>query len=78
MRTEGIRIVDRGVETRRIQWLVVSQKDCSDEVAEHRLALSHFLLPHARWNWPPAFVDPVVVRRTRRRVLLSQRAGVDP
>ncbi len=78
MRNQGTRILDRAGETRRMQWLMVFAHECRDRAAEERLIGSHFLRPHTRWSWPPAFVDPVVVQRTRRRVFMSQISGVEP
>jgi hypothetical protein len=72
----GIRVLDQFTETRQVQWLVVRASECIDHRAEERLARRHFPVPHAIWTWPPAFVEPVVIRRTRRRVLLCQRSGV--
>jgi hypothetical protein len=75
MREQGIRIID-DTETRQVRWRVVSARDCPDESAEQRIIHSSFPLPHAARGWPWAFVGPVVVRRTCRRVLLWQEAGI--
>jgi hypothetical protein len=75
MRDRGIRILDHA-ETRQVRWLLVSVEDCRDETAERQIVRSCFPLAHAAWSWPPAFVGPVVICRTRRRVLFHQQAGI--
>ena len=65
-------------EIRQVRWLMLPAEECPNQKAEQQLARQHFLVPHATWSWPRAFVRPVTVRRTRRRVLLSQQFGVDP
>jgi hypothetical protein len=76
MRKRGIKVLDRVLETRQVQWLVVSVEECPNEAAEHRIIRGHFLVPHAAWAIPAAFVEPVIVRRTRSRVLFLQRSGI--
>ena len=73
---QGTRVLDRLTETSQIRWLAVSARDCADDMAEKRLVQRHFPVPHRMWSWPSAFVEPVVIRRTRRRVLFCQRLGV--
>ncbi len=75
MRDRGIRILDYA-ETRQVRWLLASINECRDESTERRIIRSWFLLPHAAWSCPPAFVEPVVICRSRRRVLFRQQAGV--
>jgi hypothetical protein len=75
MRDRGTRILDRA-ETRQVRWLVVSADDCPGESAEQKIIRGCFPVPHAAWTWPPAFVGPVLVYRTRRRVLFRQQAGI--
>jgi hypothetical protein len=75
MRTYGVKVLD-GFETAQLQWLVLPVSRCPDEEAEQRVAASFFKLPHEPWASPPAFVQPVVVRRSRRRVLFCQQSGL--
>ena len=76
MRKYGIKVLDRVLETRQVQWLLVSVEECPDEPAEQRIIRMHFRVPHTAWTSPPAFVEPVIVRRTRSRVLFFQRSGI--
>ncbi len=75
MRYRGMRVLDT-TETQQLVWLLLQSGECPDASAERRVEESHFLVPHESWNSPPAFVDPVHVRRTRRRILFVQCAGV--
>ena len=74
---QGIRSLDT-TETQQLRWLLVSSSDCPDHTAERRVKESYFLVPHGLWSWPPAFADQVSIRRTRRRILFCQRAGILP
>jgi hypothetical protein len=65
-------------ETQQLVWMLFSTVDCPDHRAERRVEEACFLVPHGLWSWPPAFADRVSIRRTRRRILFSQRAGVLP
>ena len=76
MRTKGIKVLDRALETCQVYWLVVRIKECPDEATERRLIETYFLVPHTVWSTPPAFVEPVQVRRTRTRVLFRQHSGI--
>jgi hypothetical protein len=73
---QGIKVLDRVLETAQVQWLVVLVEECPDEATEHRLIEAHFLVPHTTWTTPRAYVEPVQVRRTRTRVLFRQRSGI--
>jgi hypothetical protein len=75
MRNQGIRKLDKA-DSEQIVWLVLSSAECPDSISERRVEASFFLVPHNAWSWPAAFADPVYVRRTRRRILFIQHAGV--
>jgi hypothetical protein len=77
MRTRGVKLLDPVVETVQIDWLVVPVKECSNEEDEGRLICSHFRRPHEPWGHSGAFVLPVLVRRSRRRVLFCQESGLN-
>lgn len=76
MRKQGVRVLDRVLETRQIDWLVVSRQECPDEVSERRIVLQCFRVPHEPWEPNRAFVEAVTVRRGRHRVLFRQESGV--
>jgi hypothetical protein len=78
VRTQGIKVLDRVLETSQIHWLVVRREECPDEHSERRVIAAHFLVPHEPWSTPPAFVGPVQIRRSRNRVLFCQESGVRP
>jgi hypothetical protein len=58
-------------------WLVVSVQQCRDSADEGRLISRHFRKPHEPWGPSRAFVMPVRVRRSQRRVLFSQQSGLE-
>jgi len=76
MRMQGIKVLDRVLETAQVHWLLVMVEECPDEAAERRLIETHFVVPHTAWTTPRAFVEPVLVRRTRTRVLFRQHSGI--
>ncbi len=61
----------------QIDWLVLSIRECADEIAERNVVLAHFRKPHEPWGPQRAFVEPVRIRRSRRRVLFCQESGSD-
>ena len=75
MVTRGTKSFDPATQTRRVDWLVVSAHECPDQIAERRLIAAHFRIPHEPWAPYLAFVQPVIVRRSRRRVLFRQECG---
>jgi hypothetical protein len=75
MRTQGVKVLDPVLETRQVDWLLISVGECPDVVAEQRVARQHFRVPHDAWGPRRAFVQPVTVRRSRRRVLFFQESG---
>ena len=77
MKTQGFKVVDPILETVMLEWLVVSVRECPDEATEKRIAAKHFRVPHHPWGMLRAFVRPVHVRRSRRRVLFCQQSGID-
>jgi hypothetical protein len=77
MTYQGTRLLDV-TETHQMRWMMLPVRDCPNQQAEQRVAQQHFLVPHTIWSWPRAFVQPVTIRRTHRRVLLLQQFGVDP
>jgi hypothetical protein len=77
MRTSGVKLLDPVLETTQIDWLVVPAGECRDTQDEGRLICSHFRKPHEPWEPNRAFVMPVRVRRSRRRVLFLQQSGLE-
>jgi hypothetical protein len=78
MRTRGVKILDPTLQTRQLEWLVLSARECPDEASERRIIITHFRSPHSPWGVRRAFVSPVQVRRSRRRVLFCQQLGIEP
>ena len=76
MKTRGVKVLDPVLDTRQLDWLVVSIRECPDETAERHLILTHFRVPHEPWGSDRAFVRPVQIRRSRFRVLFRQESGV--
>ena len=77
MKTRGIKVLDPVLETEMLEWLIVPVRECPDEATEQQIIASHFRVPHTTWGVLRAFVRPVQVRRSRRRVLFRQRSGID-
>ena len=77
MRTQGIKVIDPTLETELLEWLIVPARECPDETSEQRIIASHFRVPHNSWGMLRAFVRPVQIRRSRRRVFFCQRSGID-
>ena len=76
MRTRGIKLLDRSAHTCQLDWLVLPLRECPDEAAERRVMVSHFRVPHEPWAPYRAYVQPVTVRRSRRRILFFQHSGL--
>jgi hypothetical protein len=76
MRTQGFKLNDPVLETMQVEWLLVSAHECPNGEAERRLIARHFRIPHEPWGPDRAFVRPVLVRRSRRRVLFCQESGL--
>ena len=77
MRTHGVKQLDPVAQTRQLDWLVLPARRCPDQAAERRVAAVHFRVPHGPWVPEYAFVQPVTVRRSRRRVLFLQQSGME-
>ncbi len=75
MRTRGVKIMDPVLENSQIDWMFVRVEECPDEQAEKEIVAAHFRLPHQPSGNMRAFVEPVVVRRSRRRILFRQASG---
>jgi hypothetical protein len=75
MRTCGVKVLDKVFHTSQVDWLVVHVEECRDELAEQQLIAAHFRVPHPPWGSDRAFVAPVEIRRSRRRVLFRQKSG---
>ena len=75
MRTHGVKQLDPVAQTRQLDWLVLPARSCPDREAERRVAAVYFRVPHEPWGRERAFVHPVTVRRSRRRVLFVQQSG---
>ena len=78
MRTRGVKLLDPVLHTDQLDWLFIPVRDCPDATAERQIAACHFRVPHEPWGPYRAFVLPVIVRRSRRRVLFCQRSGREP
>jgi hypothetical protein len=76
MRKHGVKVLDRAGDTQQVEWLIVHAAECPDAICERRLAATYFKIPHGPWSAPPAFAEPVEVRRSRRRVLFRQCSGL--
>ncbi len=76
MRTRGVKVLDPLLHTAQVEWLVVPAHQCRDETTERQLVDTYFRRPHEPWGRELAFVLPVRVRRSRRRVLFCQESGV--
>jgi hypothetical protein len=77
MRTQGIKVLDPVMELCQIEWLVLPVEKCRDADAEQKVIHSYFRRPHEPWGPERAFVLPVRVRRSRRRVLFRQESGLE-
>ncbi|NUQ61436.1 MAG: hypothetical protein HUU20_03040 [Pirellulales bacterium] len=75
MRTNGVKILDPVLESKQLDWMVVRVEECPNEQAERQLVARHFRLPRQPAGNLRAYVEPVVVRRSRRRVLFQQASG---
>ena len=76
MKMRGMKLLDPLAWTSQVEWLVVRAEECPDQDAEHRIILSHFRKAHEPWSPVRAFVGPVRIRRSRRRVLFRQESGL--
>ncbi len=77
MRTRGVKLLDPLIETFQIDWLLLPVAECPREEDEIRVISSQFRKPHEPWGHSGAFVRPVCVRRSSRRVLFFQESGLD-
>jgi hypothetical protein len=77
MRTRGVKLLDPVLENTQIDWLLVSAEQCRDAAEERDFVSRHFRKPHEPWGPTRAFVQPVCIRRSRRRVLFSQHSGLE-
>lgn len=75
MRTQGVKLLDPVLETSQL-WLIIPSHECPDQAAELTVVAAHFRVPHEPWGLIKAFVQPVKIRRSRRRVLFRQESGV--
>jgi hypothetical protein len=76
MRTSGVKLLDPTLDNLQIDWLLVPAKFCQTHEDEERFISTHFRRPHDAWTPNQAFVMPVNVRRSQRRVLFCQRSGL--
>jgi len=76
MRMHGMKLLDPLAWTLQLEWLVVPAGECPDQAAERRIIVLHFRKAHEEWSPVRAFVGPVRVRRSRRRVLFCQESGL--
>ncbi len=78
MRTQGVKVLDPVFQTEQLEWLLLPARQCPDAASEQRIIASYFRAPHSPWGVLRAFVRPVRVRRSRRRVLFCPELGVEP
>ncbi len=76
MKKQGVKLLDPLAWTCQVEWLVVPAEECPDQAAERRIVVSHFRKVHEPWSPVRAFVGPVQIRRSRRRVLFCQESGL--
>ena len=77
MRTSGVKLLDPVLDTTQIDWLLVPAQQCHNAEDEGRWIDSYFRKAHEPWGPTRAFVMPVRVRRSRRRVLFVQQSGLE-
>ncbi len=77
MKDHGTKVLDPGVESIQLEWLVIPVEKCPDTSSEEQVAGRYFRRPHDAWAPQRAFVAPVTVRSSRRRKLFCQLSGVD-
>jgi hypothetical protein len=70
-------MLDPVLDTAQIDWLVLPVAKCPGPADEWNVISSHFRKPHEPWGPSRAFVLPVRVRRSRRRVLFWQQSGLE-
>ena len=75
---QGIKVLDRVLETSQIDWLVIRREECPDENAERPgrrgpLPCAARAVEHAS-----GLRRPGANRRSRNRVLFCQESGVRP
>ena len=78
MRTKGVKVLDPGFQTEQREWLLLPARECPDAASEQRIVTSYFRAPKSPSGVLRAFVRPVQIRRSRRRVLFCQELGVEP
>jgi len=76
MTTHGVKTSDPVLQTGQLDWLVVSIRECPDEHTERCVVSAQFRVPHEPWGPQGAYVRPVRIRRTGRRVLFRQESGI--
>ena len=76
MRNRGMKTFDPVLQTGQLDWLVVSTNECPDEAAERHVVSAQFRIPHEPWGNDRAYVCPVRIRRSRRRILFCQESGI--
>lgn len=77
MKTRGVKVLDPVLETSQLDWLMLPAAECPDTAAERRVIAAYFRVPHDPWGAERAFVLPVLIRRSRRRVIFYQVSGLD-
>jgi hypothetical protein len=76
MKSRGVKVLDPVFQTRQLDWLTVSARRCRDESAERRVISARFRVAHEPWGASRAYVRPVEIRRSRRRILFVQESGI--
>ena len=77
MTKRGVKLLDPALETVQIDWLIVPAQECPSTEEEQQFISCHFRTPHEPWGHSRAFVMPVRVHRSRRRVLFVQQSGLE-
>jgi len=78
MKIRGVKRVDGKSQSLQIDWMLVSMEECDGPEIEQELIATYFRVAHEPWHPTGAYVEPVAVRRGKRRVLFRQHSGVEP
>jgi hypothetical protein len=76
MKNYGSKLLDSVLGLVQVDWLIVPLSECRDPSTESQFIRKYFRKPHEPWKPDGAFVQPVNVRRSRRRVLFFQESGL--
>ena len=71
----GMKISDHVLGHSQIDWVCVKTMDCPNDETENQMIRSYFRPTREPSGNDYGFVEPVVILRTRRRVLFYQQSG---